>query len=76
MALKKITKPKANKYYMSGKTIYLIPNKCSPINDTWVKPVPVSAKFGKGFETVVNEFEYYNCNYECGKVAAYYIEEN
>ena len=75
MTFKKITKPTAKKMYLSGKTIYLVPNKCSPTNDTWVQPTPISARMGKGFETVVNEYEYYNCNYECGKVAAYYIEQ-
>lgn len=29
---------------------------------------------GRDFDTWVNEFEYYNCSYECGKYAAFWKE--
>ena len=29
----------------------------------------------KDFDSVVNEFEFYNCNYETGYYSAFYIEK-
>lgn len=75
MNFKKITKPTARKLFDIGTPIYLIPNKCNIHNDTWVKPTVISKTMGVSFDKIVNEYEYYNCNYEAGKVAAYYVEK-
>ena len=47
----------------------------SSICSMWVSSIDVcNASNDIDFDTIVNEFEYYNCNLELGKRAAYYVE--
>ncbi len=68
----------------------MIPHKCK-INNQWFKPYairidkpyqPINSNAfvtivprNTEFDTIVNCYEYYNCNNECGNYAAYYIKE-
>lgn len=74
MELIKINKVAAKGFYLQGKTIYLLPCKCSP-DGLWVKPYAINKDNDGDFETLINSYTYYNCsNYELGRRCSYYIE--
>ena len=82
---KRISKKAARKLYNEGKTIRLCPVKIHPCNEYY----PMSFDMNKDdkfdvepfdweleFDTRVNRFEYYNCQYnELGRYAAFYVKE-
>lgn len=79
----RISKQKARKLYDEGQTVKLCPVKAHPCNEYY----PLSLDINKGdkfeiepfdwelkFDTRVNRFEYYNCQYaELGKYSAFYV---
>lgn len=76
--MKRVNKIKARNLYNSGQTIYLVPCKVPGTmkENNWIKPQSIR-KIGlnSGFDSVVNNFSYYNCQYnELGRYPAYYIE--
>ena len=70
----RISKQAARRMYEAGETVYLVPCRFVPGNCwglmydanyyNWNKCEP--------FDTVVNAFEYYNCNRETGRYTAFY----
>ena len=61
----------AARLYNSGKTIYL--NACNMrINNHWTSPMPLNNKEGEKFNSMVNEYEYYNCCSERGKYSNFF----
>lgn len=70
---KKVTKTTAKKLFEAGKNIYLIPCKAC-INSYWFSPYRVNKDCENTFQSIVNSFEYYNCNNELGKYTAFYVE--
>lgn len=82
---KRVSKPTARRLYDEGKTIRLCPVKINPCNEYY----PMSFDMNKNdkfevepfewelkFDSRVNKFEYYNCQYnETGKYCAFYIKE-
>lgn len=82
---RRVTKPTARRLYNSGKTIRLCPVKCNPCNEYYPMSLDVNKddKFEVEpfdwelkFDTRVNRFEYYNCQYaQLGKYAAFYVKE-
>ena len=72
----RIRKDVARRLYNEGKTIYLTPsNIVATDSSPWIKPYPISTKNGKAFDTKVNQFEYYNCNWELGYYTNFWITE-
>lgn len=69
---KRVNKRVARKLFNAGGVVYLAPCKANPCSD-WVGLIDIR-KESAAFDTVINEFEYYNCNFEMGKRAAYYVE--
>lgn len=69
---RKVDKRVARKLFDAGGVVYLTPCKANPRAD-WVGLISIH-KESAGFDTVINEFEYHNCNTELGKRAAYYVE--
>lgn len=69
---KKVDKRVARKEFDAGGVVYLAPCKANPRAD-WVGLISIY-KESASFDTAINEFEYYNCNTEMGKRAAYYVE--
>lgn len=67
-----INKRKAEKMFNQGYTIYLHPYKLNPVS-RWQTPMPCN-KMGGEFETILNEFIYYNCNAESGRYPNYYVK--
>lgn len=68
----RVDKRIARKEFDAGGVVYLVPCKANPCS-YWVGLIGI-CKESAGFDTVINEFEYYNCNTELGKRAAYYVE--
>lgn len=69
---KRINKKAARKLYNSGVEILIIPCKCSPLA-AWFTGITLN-NTGRPFDVLVNEFIYYNCNYETGYYPAFYTE--
>ena len=85
----RISKKEAERRYNSGETIRLCACKVSPVN-IWgcysdcsrEKLSPVSGDGfntivprNREFETLVNAFRFYNCNFETGYYPAYYVKK-
>lgn len=75
----RISKSIARKRYNDGEVIYLCPCNLCP-GGPWSSEVAVCLTDGDGatsapsdFDTVVNRFAFYNCNFESGYYPAYYI---
>ena len=67
----RINKVKARKCYNEGKSFTIVACKMRPkfgiiFRPTWKEQF-------RDFDAMVNNFEYYNCNNETGRYAAYYI---
>ena len=72
----RVRKDVARRLYKEGRTIYLTPsNIAASDSNPWVKPCAINNRSGKNFDNVVNEFEYYNCNYELGYYTNFWIRE-
>lgn len=77
----KINKKQARKLFANGASIMLYACKAN-INSAWNSPCIIDNReclneldnAVKIFDTYVNEFEFYNCNYEMGYYAKYFIE--
>ena len=75
---KRIRKDVARKLFKEGKTIYLTPsNMVATDSGLWIKPYPINNRAGQDqdFDDIVNNFEYYNCNYELGYYTNFWIKE-
>lgn len=82
--MKKIRKNEARKLFYEGKTIFLLPSK-TRWGGMWIKEYALNinivdvddstSDITKAFDNIINSYEYYYCNYECGYNAAYYIED-
>lgn len=77
MEFKKCNITKARSLYNKGVTIYLVPSKVYPnFKAYWVKPYGINFSYKtEDFDTLVNSFRIYNCNYELGYNVHYYIYE-
>ena len=69
----RINKSEARKLYNLGRPIVVLPCKANP-NSPWFSNSTVSKESGRDFDTLVNEFIYYNCNTsELGRRPAFYV---
>ena len=83
---KRVSKKAARKLYNEGQTIRVCPHKVNPANEFYPLSYdmaladvfdPEPYDWEKEFDTRVNRFEYYNCQYnELGKYSAFYVKEN
>lgn len=82
----RITKSQARKRYMNGGTIYLLPCRMNPDNHAQAPMLVRLHRYGNetgrpdfsdqnSFDTVVNAFEYYNCDKERGYYTAFYSKK-
>ena len=74
----RVRKDVARRLYGEGKTIYLTPsNVAASDSNLWVKPFPIRriSGFPDVFDRKVDEFKYYNCNYELGYYVNFWINE-
>lgn len=70
--LVKVDKRKARKLFYKGATVYLWACKAN-IFSPWCSYCYAN-NAEVDFDIFVNEFEYYNCNYEMGYYAKYFVE--
>ena len=66
----RIDKRKARQLYTDGQTVYLLGVNC--LIGFMYTPCPVNNEEGRTFDAHINEFEYYNCDYERGYYPAFY----
>lgn len=75
----RIDKRKARALFDTGATVYLVPSNFAPFG-AWIQPLPIKKDNPytwqpADFDTVTNEFKYYNCiNSETGFFPAYYFD--
>ena len=76
--MKKLSLKQAKKLFNEGKAIYLKPSKLSlQVMQyspwfSWCKVLKSEYFDGTKFETIINEFHYYQCNKETGLRVNYY----
>jgi hypothetical protein len=73
LQLIKINKAQARELYNSGYTIFLHPCRMR-LNNHWQSPLEarLNEENTQRFDTLVNSFEYYNCDNERGKYPNYF----
>ena len=70
---KRVQKARARHEYNAGKEVVLCPCELRPFGP-WHPEVMISKEHClEEFETVVLNYEWYNCKDGCGKYAAYYV---
>ena len=75
----RINKTVARKLWENGKNFIIVPCKCSPcgLGALYTETdLSKDERNEKTFDSFVNAFEFYNCNSEMGKYAAFYKEDN
>jgi len=68
---KRINKRAAEKAFNEG-VVVICPCNMRPFG-VWGMGVHIT-NCGRAFDKIVNEFEFYNCNNETGRYAAFYVE--
>ena len=72
--MKKVNKSVARKAFNNGEVVHIVPCKANP-ESMWFRDsmIVINKLRTPDFDSIVEKFEYYNCNYGMGKRAAYYI---
>ena len=77
---KRVNKARARKLYNDGIQIVLYPIEANPFS-MWagsgytinISNIDENDKYPPTFDSIVNSFEYYNCNSEMGQYTKFYI---
>ena len=75
ITIEQVQKRTAKKMFQAGETVYVQSSNFHPLG-VWSQCIEINNKNGDSFESVVNSFEYYNCNNEAGKYAVFYKRVN
>jgi hypothetical protein len=83
----KINKPKARKLFNEGKPFYVQSCNMTPINpwqsaylydsdniQDWKNHCNMLQTTTPAFDSLVNNYEYYNCDHERGRYSSFYID--
>ena len=74
----RVTRKSAKRLFDKSKTIYLIANNVR-WNNHWLNPCPICNEdklyTDCEFEHIVDDFMYYNCNYQFGYKVKYFVKE-
>lgn len=73
LSFERVSKRTARRHYNNGEPIILLPVKC--YTEMFAFETEENYNKIREFDNLVNEFEYYNCNHECGYYAAFYVAE-
>ena len=75
----RLTKKQARKLFNEGSPVLIVPCRCSPFDFSGrysrysaVAHKLIMSEDYQDFDKFVNAFEYYNCNPELGRYAAFY----
>ena len=71
----RVSKTKARRLFDENMAIYLIPAKCRFTTTEFVVPIKICNGGDRSFDSIVNEFEYYNCNQELGRFRREFLPE-
>lgn len=72
----RVRKDVARKLFQEGMTVYLTPsNVTASDSNMWIKPYPINNRAGWNFDDIVNNFEFYNCNWELGYYTNFWVNE-
>ena len=71
LSLERVSKRTARRHYNNGESIIILPVKC--YSEQFAFETEENYNKIRTFDNLVTEFEYYNCNYECGYYAAFYV---
>ena len=75
--VRQVSKTRARRLYEDGKTIYMLACKMR-YNNVWQSPCPMNKKLraweNHTFDTIVNEFTFYNCDNERGKYPCFFVK--
>ena len=77
--LTRITKRKARQLYNNGDDVLFIPCNLNPENNFYNLGIWENKELDgqyKDFDTLCNNYEYYNCNNETGSYIAFYIRKD
>lgn len=74
--MRRINKKQARNEYNNGNVIYMLPVNIRENSRSWpAAEVKKRADSDTAFDTIVHLFEFYNCNYETGYYAKYFIKD-
>lgn len=71
LSLERVSKRTARRHYNNGDPIIILPVKC--YSEQFSFETGENYNKVRDFDQLVNEFEFYNCNHECGYYAAFYV---
>lgn len=81
ITIEQVQKRTAKKLFDAGEDIYIqssnfhpfgVWSQCIEINNKWSQCIEVNNKEDKLFDSIVNSFEFYNCNSEAGYYTTFY----
>ena len=72
--LTRVNKTRARALYNNGVTVRICMNKINPINDFYHLYTDINNKEKYDFDKLVNSYEFYNGNYECGYYCSFYVK--
>ena len=73
----RVRKDVARRFFDRGEIIYLTPSKIVATDSgEWIKPYPINNRAGGDFDSIVNNFEFYNCCWELGYYTSFWIKED
>ena len=73
---RRIDKRKAKRLYLDGVVIYIMANKMR-IDNQWTQPCALeyNKSVGDQFQTMCDNYKFYNCTSETGRDIWYYVKE-
>jgi len=82
--MQRLRKPAARKAYEAGRTVYVIGHKLMPFTmygfEAELNKAEIAARYGPAdslqrdtFDSLVQNYQFYNCDHETGYYAAYYV---
>lgn len=70
----RVSKRVARRLFAEEKPFWIVPCNMVPYHGA-IYLTQLRMREHKNFDTLVNAFEYYNCDHERGYYAAYYVED-
>lgn len=70
----RVSKHTARRFFMRGRQVYCLACNLNPLTP-FVSMCDMRVFSNGDFDTIVNGYEWYNCNNECGRYAAFYVPQ-
>lgn len=75
--MRQVRRDTAKKCYEKFQTVYLLASNMRFDNKIWGGACPIHKdreSWGENFESIINSFEYYNCDSERGRYVRFFVE--